>query len=206
MSDTKKPPEIWSTIQSNRAHVSYDPSQIVVLDNHTREVIDTMWLKALGVEILPGRTAQSPASIAGLLTEYVKKQKAPSSPESPDDCVALNHALAAVIQFIDAQLAKSYHGLHASIDGLYCEHLRRLKTELHGREVRVVFNQNSYVTVYESMGGWKAILLWHNPKLNGFWEPLQTGLAGYATEAEAEAEAREWAEAEGLEFRPRVKK
>jgi hypothetical protein len=62
----------------------------------------------------------------------------------------------------------------------------------------------SFVTVYESVGGWKAMMVWWNPDMGGFWEPYQTGLGGYPTETEAEAEARDWAAADGLEFRPRI--
>lgn len=51
--------------------------QIIVLDDHTRHVIDSMWLKALGQT--PGKTshetAQSPASIGGLLAEFVEKSE-----------------------------------------------------------------------------------------------------------------------------------
>ena len=63
----------------------------------------------------------------------------------------------------------------------------------------------NYITVYESIGGWKAVMLWWNPDMGGFYEPWDTGVGAYATEAEAEDEARWWAEDEGLEFRPRRK-
>ena len=63
-------------------------------------------------------------------------------------------------------------------------------------------NHPSYVTVYESIGGWKAVLLWWNPELGGFYEPMQTG-SGCATREEAVAWAKDWAEAEGVEFRDR---
>ena len=62
---------------------------------------------------------------------------------------------------------------------------------------------DNYITVYKSIGGWKAVLLWFNPELGGFWEPMQTGLSGYETEIEAIDEGRWWAESEGCEFRPR---
>lgn len=63
----------------------------------------------------------------------------------------------------------------------------------------------SYITVYESIGGWKALKLWWNPEYGGFYEPWDTGLGAYHSEAEAEVEARRWAEEEELEFRPRKK-
>lgn len=59
-----------------------------------------------------------------------------------------------------------------------------------------------YITVYKSISGWKAIHLWWNPDMGGFWEPWQTGIGYYATAMEAEVEARAWAEAEGLEYKP----
>lgn len=58
-----------------------------------------------------------------------------------------------------------------------------------------------FVTTYQSMGGWKAVLMWFNPDMGGFWEPWQTGMGGYDTEENAILEAQEWAEAEGLEYR-----
>ncbi len=59
----------------------------------------------------------------------------------------------------------------------------------------------TYVTIYESSGGWKAIMLWWNPELGGFWEPMSTGCGAYNTREEAEDEARWWAKDEGLEYR-----
>lgn len=60
----------------------------------------------------------------------------------------------------------------------------------------------SYITTYRAAFGWKAIQVWWNPDLGGFWEPYQTGFGQYDTKAEAEVEAREWAIDEGLEFKP----
>ncbi len=59
----------------------------------------------------------------------------------------------------------------------------------------------SYITIYESVGGWKAVQIWWNPEEGGFWEPYQTGCGGYATPEEAAQEAEQWAKDEGLEFR-----
>jgi hypothetical protein len=59
----------------------------------------------------------------------------------------------------------------------------------------------SYITVYKSIGGWKAVLLWWNPEMGGFYEPMQTGLCGYETREEAIEEGKYWAEAEDVEFR-----
>jgi hypothetical protein len=60
-----------------------------------------------------------------------------------------------------------------------------------------------FITVYRSMGGWKALELWWNPE--GFWEPWQTGLAGYEKREDAVEEAKFWAESEGLQFRDSTK-
>lgn len=51
------------------------------------------------------------------------------------------------------------------------------------------------ITVYKSIGGWKAVMVIG-------WEPEMTGCGAYETREEAEDEAREWADAEGLEFIP----
>jgi hypothetical protein len=60
-----------------------------------------------------------------------------------------------------------------------------------------------YITVYESISGWKAVMLWWAPEMGGFWEPWTTGVGAYGTEAEAEVEGKQWASEEGLEFRKR---
>ncbi len=59
----------------------------------------------------------------------------------------------------------------------------------------------NYITFYKSIGGWKAVQLWWNPDMGGFWEPWETGVGAYATWQEAADEARTWAEDEGLEYR-----
>jgi hypothetical protein len=58
-----------------------------------------------------------------------------------------------------------------------------------------------YITVYESMGGWKAVEMWWNPEMGGFWEPWQTGICAYPTKEQAQVDAEDWAEAEELEYR-----
>lgn len=68
-------------------------------------------------------------------------------------------------------------------------------------------SQRPYVTVTSGMRGHYAVLMWfndeddHGNKIEGFWEPLQTGDGSYRTTEGAEREARDWAQAEGLEFR-----
>jgi len=54
-----------------------------------------------------------------------------------------------------------------------------------------------YVTTTEGSRGHYAVLV---DAENG--EPIQTGSGSYEDKTGAEAEARDWAEAEGLEFRP----
>jgi hypothetical protein len=50
-----------------------------------------------------------------------------------------------------------------------------------------------------AISGYFAVEYWWNP--DGFWEPWQTGIGRYSTKEEAIAEARYWAETEGIEFR-----
>lgn len=62
-------------------------------------------------------------------------------------------------------------------------------------------SRKPYITVTEGMSGFFAVMLWWNPDMDGFWEPWQAGVGRYAKKEDAEMEAREWAEAEELEFR-----
>lgn len=62
---------------------------------------------------------------------------------------------------------------------------------------------DDYITVYESVGGWKAVhMTWavYEDLPHGFYEPEQTGVGAYATEEQAVVEAKSWAESEELEF------
>lgn len=63
----------------------------------------------------------------------------------------------------------------------------------------------NFITTYQSVGGWKAVQYWWNPDMGGFWEPWDTGFGAYSTEEKAIEEAQSWAEAEELEYVPRVK-
>jgi hypothetical protein len=58
-----------------------------------------------------------------------------------------------------------------------------------------------YITTYESLIGWKAVMIWWNPEMGGFEEPYQTGLSAYETKEQAEIEAKAWAADEGIEFK-----
>jgi hypothetical protein len=60
----------------------------------------------------------------------------------------------------------------------------------------------SYITTYKSMGGWKAVLLWWNPELGGFYEPMQTS-DGFETKDQAVSWGKMWAKDEGVEFKER---
>jgi hypothetical protein len=59
-----------------------------------------------------------------------------------------------------------------------------------------------YVTEYLSISGWKAVYIWWNPKMGGFYEPLLHGFGAYGSRETAAQEARSWAEDEGIEYRP----
>ena len=61
------------------------------------------------------------------------------------------------------------------------------------------------ISVTSGMRGFFAVMLWWNPEYGGFWEPWQSGIGSYATEEEAIVDAKEWAEAEGLEYLPKRK-
>lgn len=58
----------------------------------------------------------------------------------------------------------------------------------------------TYITTTHGLSGHFAVMVWWNPE--GFWEPWNTAAGRYETRAEAEADAKEWAQAEGLEYRP----
>lgn len=60
-----------------------------------------------------------------------------------------------------------------------------------------------FITTYESLAGWKAVHVWWNPDLGGFWEPYETAPWGHETEEAAIRDAKDWAKSEGLEYRPR---
>jgi hypothetical protein len=60
----------------------------------------------------------------------------------------------------------------------------------------------NFITVYESIGGWKAVEMhWEGEGDDGGWEPWQTGIGAYETREEAGREAREWAHADDLEVK-----
>ena len=63
----------------------------------------------------------------------------------------------------------------------------------------------AFVTVYHSIGGWKAVLMtWEEmvpgDEESGAYSPWQTWFAARNRDA-AIADARAWAEADGIEFR-----
>ena len=57
-----------------------------------------------------------------------------------------------------------------------------------------------YITVYKPIAGWKAILLMWSEDI-AMYEPYQTGMCGYGTKEKAIVEAKDWAKAEGIEYR-----
>jgi hypothetical protein len=62
------------------------------------------------------------------------------------------------------------------------------------------FEHKPFIDVYQSVGGWKARLMVWDPSYPSMYVPEQTGLAGYDTQEEAIAEAKEWAKAENIEY------
>lgn len=65
-------------------------------------------------------------------------------------------------------------------------------------------DRTPFITTYKSMGGWKAVHIWWNseylPEGQGFWEPMQTGVGAYATEAEAIEEAKAWSKSAEIRY------
>ncbi len=59
--------------------------------------------------------------------------------------------------------------------------------------------RKNYVTTYHSIGGPKAVLLVWNDELD-MYEPWQTG-PGMKTPEQARQYAKDWAKAEGIEFK-----
>lgn len=63
-------------------------------------------------------------------------------------------------------------------------------------------SKEPFVTVALGMRGYFAVLMVWNEDLGGFWEPENSGYGSYKTREAAFPEAREWAEAEEVEFKP----
>lgn len=65
-------------------------------------------------------------------------------------------------------------------------------------------DHSPFITTTRGMSGWFAVHIWWNNTgendLPGFWEPYQTGIGRYETEAEAIKEAKEWAELDGIAY------
>jgi hypothetical protein len=62
-----------------------------------------------------------------------------------------------------------------------------------------VSDHPSFISITQGMSGHFAVLMsWSE---EGFYEPWSTGFGRYPTREEAIREAREWAEAEGLEYK-----
>lgn len=60
-----------------------------------------------------------------------------------------------------------------------------------------------FITTTHGMSGYFAVHMWYNTEdyEYGFWEPYDTGFGRYDTREEAIADAKEWAEATGIEYR-----
>jgi hypothetical protein len=60
-----------------------------------------------------------------------------------------------------------------------------------------------FTTIYLAIAGWKAqLMVWNDeePELGGFWEPAQVSHFAYSTPEEAERYAKDWANAEDVEY------
>lgn len=66
--------------------------------------------------------------------------------------------------------------------------------------VRRINDKRPHVTVTQGISGWFAVAVCWNDASGGFWEPENTGVGRYATREEAEAEGKEWAASEDVEF------
>jgi hypothetical protein len=64
--------------------------------------------------------------------------------------------------------------------------------------------RKNFVTTYQCMIGWKAVLLTWNKEMQNY-EPWNTGYFAFDKEEEAIEEAKKWAEAEEIEYIARVK-
>ena len=61
----------------------------------------------------------------------------------------------------------------------------------------------NFITTTQGMSGFFAVHMWYNeedPEFK-FWEPYDTGMGRYSTREEAVAEAQDWAEMSGMEYR-----
>lgn len=60
----------------------------------------------------------------------------------------------------------------------------------------------SFITVTHGMSGFFAVMLTWNEDHGGFYEPYTTGMGRYDHGDAANAEAKQWAVNEGLEYKP----
>jgi hypothetical protein len=58
----------------------------------------------------------------------------------------------------------------------------------------------AFVTVYQPISGWKAVLVVRDEECDGEHTPWQTGYFAYPTKEEAIVDAKQWAEAEEIPF------
>ena len=57
--------------------------------------------------------------------------------------------------------------------------------------------KETFVSVYQSVGGWKAVVLGWDAELDTF-VPEQTGFSGFVEKEDAVRDAESWARSEGL--------
>lgn len=97
--------------------------------------------------------------------------------------------------------------------GIKCDHILDWLSLLESPDTsQLPFDESSkepFVVAERLGGGWAAVHYWWNTDAAdiailgaGFWEPWDTGPGRHATVEEAIAEAREYANAKGLRYRP----
>jgi len=75
------------------------------------------------------------------------------------------------------------------------------KVTLDTPAAKEIKNVNApFITVYESIGGWKSVLMTWEEDMNCY-TPFQTGHFGYDQKTLAEADAQDWAAAEEIELK-----
>ena len=68
------------------------------------------------------------------------------------------------------------------------------------RIAEIARTKSPYISVYRSIGGWKAVLLTWNEELQ-FYEPWQTSvMGGFASKEEAIEDGKNWARHEEIQF------
>jgi len=95
-------------------------------------------------------------------------------------------------------MSSLHNPAYRSFSGQLLEDVRRGEAPIDGQAKREpVF----YIQAMTLGSGWAAVMIWDGM---GFEEPWETGMGRYGEPEPAEAEAKNWAAAEGVEYRPRA--